>query len=593
MITDSKIFIPSLMSCHRTPTIRLGFLFGVIMLQNIFKQYLKKERGANRSNIKRSNDALLLRIAKCFDTFNRYNVGVDYYTPIFGNNFGLDNKARINTLNILKQEKIIEVKTNKDGKESFQSCWKYNPETKKKEFDPTIVATPKSYCFTEYGWKLIQNKQLQNEIKWLTDPIKEITKYQSVEQITSDILKKAAEDNLSLKFKLTKPIDLVAAEYLDKNKSEWHVTNKNYKYKFKEARQVVLNTINNFNNKLLKFKERMYTALSLCPKDLRQYIITPDGGSIDQAFDINSSIYTLLGSTLEYYMNEKHIPIPAGFYEEKNKLQDLCFAEEHIYEYIGKWNDGHWTKKQIKPHNMEVVFSNNEDIQKMDSKKTARNQIKQFLQAEFPVIWSILTHFEQEVNEQYEQQLEQYNKYIKAMEFYNIKKEDWITANKINELKPLKPKHVKKPREIKSTIWRYFEQVETDKMLKLKAQTESNMNTIAYWIHDCLCLDQSLINNSTINQINQWFYQLIKSPSTIQSINRESINQSMMLSIAFNNNQNDSLSPLGGVEVEMTDDEEDTQLVDDERVIEQDEYEILIEEIDNKTQKGKVKDEKK
>jgi hypothetical protein len=64
---------------------------------------------------------------------------------------------------------------------------------------------------------------------------------------------------------------------------------------------------------------------------------------------------------------------------------------------------------------MEVIFSNNEDIVKMDSKKTARNQIKQFLQTEFPVIWSLLIHFKEEINEDYEQELEQYNKYIQAM----------------------------------------------------------------------------------------------------------------------------------------------------------------------------------
>lgn len=550
------------------------------MLQIIFNKHLEKERGANRSNIKRSNQALLKRIAVCLDTLIRYNVGVDYYTPVYGNNFDVNNKQRAKTLDILKKEKIIEVKTNEKGKESFQSCWKYNPETKKKEFDPTVIPTPKSYSFTEYGWNIIQNEQFLEQIKQLTDPIKRTNKYQTIDQLTNDLLKKAAEDNLSLRFKLNKPIDQVAAEYLEKNKQEWHLTSKNYKRKFKEARQVVLNTIKNFNNKLLKFKERMYTALSLCPKELRQYIITPDGNYIDEGFDINSSIYTLLGATIEYYMQENHISIPAKFIEEKNKLHKLCFAEEHIYEFIGRWNNGHWTKEQIKPYNMQVVFSNNEDIVKMDSKKTARNQIKRFLQTEFPVIWSILIQFPQQINEKYEQELEKYNKYTKAKQFYEIKKHDWIAARKIDELRPLEPKYVNEPKQVKSTIWRYFEQVETNYMLKLKSIIEEKHNTIAYWIHDCLDFNKPIINDQFKNSIKSEFKQLIESSITIESFNKEFL-------IAFNSNQNDSLSPWDSGEVELDDDEEDTESANNERVIEDEdneeksEFEVLNDEINN------------
>lgn len=549
------------------------------MLQIIFNKQLEKERGANRSNIKRSNQALLKRIAICLDTLIRYNVGVDYYTPIYGNNFNINNKQRAKTLDILKKEKIIEVKTNAEGKESFQSCWKYNKETKRKEFDDTVTPTPKSYSFTEYGWNLIQNKKLIEQINSYN--IKQLTKYQTVDQLTNDLLKKAAKDNLSLRFKLNKPIDQVAAEYLEKNKQEWHLTSKNYKRKFKEARQVVLNTINNFNNKLLKFKERMYTALSLCPKELRQYIITPDGNYIDEGFDINSSIYTLLGATIEYYMQENHISIPAKFIEEKQKLHNLCFDEQmHIYAYIGKWNNGHWTKEQIKPYNMQVVFSNNEDIVKMDSKKTARNQIKRFLQTEFPVIWNILIQFPQQINEKYEQELEQYNKYIKAMQFYKIKRQDWITAGKIDELRPLKPKHVNEPKQVKSTIWRYFEQVETNYMLKLKSIIERKHNTTAYWIHDCLDFNKSITSSQFKDLIKNEFKQLIESSITIELFNKK-------LLTVFNSNQIVPLSPWDSGEVELDDNEEVTESVNNERVIEDEdneeksEFEVLNDEINN------------
>lgn len=547
------------------------------MLQTIFKQYLKKERGANRSNIKRSNDALLLRIAKCFDTFIRYNVGVNYYTPIYGNNFGLDNKARINTLNILKQEKIIEVKTNKDGKESFQSCWKYNPETKKKEFDPTIVATPKSYSFTEYGMKLIKNKKLIEQIKNLTDPIKR----DQTETITNQWLKKAAKDNLSLKFVLTKSIDQIAIEYLEEAKDDWHVTKKNYKHKLKEAKLVVQTTIHNFNNKFLKIEQRMYTALSLCPKALRKYIQTTNGMHIDDGFDINSSIYTLLGSTLELYMKEKHIKPSIDFYIEKQKLHDLCFDEQmHIYEYIGQWNGGHWHKKQIKPHNMQVVFSNNEDIIKMDSKKTARNQIKRFLQTEFPVIWSILIHFEQEVNEEYEQQLEKYNNYQQQKDFYNIKKADWIAAGRIDELYPVEPKYIKEPKQLKSTIWKYFQRIETHIMLNLKHRIEAIYNTTAYWIHDCLCVEVQLLNEQFDQTIKSTFKSLIDQLNINNLIELNQLN-------AFNSNKKVPLLPLGSGEVELDDDEEVIEFVNNERVIEDEdneeksEFEILNDEINN------------
>lgn len=548
------------------------------MLQIIFNKHLEKERGANKSNIKRSNQALLKRIAICLDTLIKYNVGVDYYTPIYGNNFIINNKQRSKTLNILKQEKIIEVKTNEEGKESFQSCWKYNKETKRKEFDDTITPTPKCYSFTEYGWNLIQNKKLIEQINSYN--IEQPTKYQTTDELIDDILKKAAEDNLSLTFKLNKPLPVVVEEYLQKVKDEWKVTDKNYKYKYKEAERVVLNTIKNFNNKLLKFKERMYTALSLCPKELREYILTPTGNYIDNGFDINSSIYTLLGATLQHYMKRNNITPPAKFYQQKERLQELCFNEEHIYSFIGRWKDGHWTREQIKPHNMQVVFSNNEDIVKIDSKKTARNQIKQFLQTEFPTIWSILIHFEQEINEDYEQELEKYNKYIQAMKFYKIKKQDWIAAGKIDELRPLKPKHVDKPKQIKSTIWRYFEQVETNIMLKLKQQIEAKFNTTAYWIHDCLCFEQSLLTDDFQTQIKNTFKSLVESINCFQQYS----NSLQQLSNSF---RKYPLLPWDSGEVELDDNEEVTQFVENERVIEDEnseeksDFEVLLDDINN------------
>lgn len=554
------------------------------MLENIFKKHLKKEKGSNRSNIRRSNEALLRRLAICFKTFIEYNVGVDYYTPIFGNHFNIENKVRSKTLAILKQEKLIEVKTNEQGHQSWQSCWKYNKETKRKEFDPTVIATPKSYCFTELGWSLVHNQKFLEEIEQLTSTTKKTTKYQSPQEIVDEMLKKAAEDNLSLKFKLSKPIDVVVAEYLEVAKLDWHVTEKNFKYKFKEARQVVLNTIHNFNNKLLKVEQRMYTALSLCPEELRKYILTQDGQQIEDGFDINSSIYTLLGATLEYYMKKNNIQIPAKFYEEKNKLFKLCFAEEHIYSYIGKWNKGHWTREQIKPHNMQVIFSNNEDIQKKDVNNTARNQIKNFMQAEFPTIWNILTHFEQEVNEDYEQELEQYNKYCDQMKFYKIKKQDWIAAGKIDELKPFKPKHVNKPKQIKSSIWRYFQTIETHIMLQLKHQLETEFNTTAYWIHDCLCFNKQLVTDKLKTQIQTIFKQ---------SIVQLNLNQIVSINYLMVSKESKELSlPYGGSGIiELVEDQIDIESIDDERVIgeekvekiiEKSEFEILMDEINNK-----------
>lgn len=563
-----------MLCCHTNQ--HSEFFIGVQMLQIIFNKHLEKERGANRSNIKRSNQALLKRIATCLDILIKYNVGVDYYTPIYGNSFNINNKQRARTLDILKKEKIIEVKTNEEGKESFQSCWKYNKETKRKEFDNTIIPTPKSYSFTEYGMKLIKNKQFVEQIKNLTDPIKR----DQTETITNQWLKKAAEDNLSLKFVLTKSVDQVAAEYLEEAKDDWHVTPKNYKYKFKEAKLVVLTTIHNFNNKFLKIEQRMYTALSLCPKALRKYIQTTTGMHIDEGFDINSSIYTLLGSTLELYMKEKHIKPSINFYNEKQKLHDLCFAKEHIYSYIGRWNKGHWTKEQIKPHNMQVVFSNNEDIQKRDNKKNARNQIKDFLQTEFPTIWSILIHFEQEVNEEYEQELKKYNNYLQQMKFYNIKKADWIAAGRIDELYPIEPKYIKEPKQLKSTIWKYFQKIETHIMLNLKHRIEAIYNTTAYWIHDCLCIEDQLLNEQFDQTIKLTFKSLIDQLNINNLIELNQLN-------AFNSNQNVPLLPWDSGEVELDDNEEGTESVNNERVIEDEdneeksEFEVLNDEINN------------
>ena len=82
------------------------------MLKVKFKKYLKKEIGSKKHLIKRSNDALLQRIAICFNTLLEYNVGVDYYTPIYGNKFNLNNKLRSKTLQILKSIHLTSVQGN-------------------------------------------------------------------------------------------------------------------------------------------------------------------------------------------------------------------------------------------------------------------------------------------------------------------------------------------------------------------------------------------------------------------------------------------------------------------------------------------------
>lgn len=463
------------------------------MLQTIFKNYLKQRTTSlskkEINNLQRSNKALLVRIAKCFNTFIKYNVGVGYYVPIYGNNFDLDNKVRYNTLNILKQEKIILVKTNEEGKESWQS--RYNG--KKVRLDINNP-TPKSYCFTKYGQSLIQNTLFVEQIKSLI-PTKQ-HKYASPEDFEDEILKKAAKDNLSLTFKLNKPLPLVVEEYLDTVREQWHVTELNYSYKYREAQRVVLNTVNNFNNKLLKFKQRMYTTLSLCPKELRKYFITPTGKTIDETFDINSSIFTLLGDTLEHYAEVKKITLPASFYKEKRWLIKKCFSKtKHIYNLIGGKK---YTKEQIKPHVMQVVFSNNEDIQHRDENNSIRNYIKDWIEQKLPTMWSLLIHFEQEENEHYQSQMQKYNQFIQQISLFN--------AGLIKQ----KPKHILKPKQIKSSIWRYFQQVETNYMLKLKHQVEVKLNTTAYWIHDCLCLESNLNTIENTKQVLNQFKQLVK-----------------------------------------------------------------------------------
>lgn len=474
------------------------------MLQELFKDHLKQidESLSKReiNNLQRANKALLVRLSKCFDTFIKYNVGVDYYVPIYGNNFNIDNKIRSKTLAILKQENIIQVKTNSEGRESYQCSF-----TKAQKRLDVNNPTPKSYCFTEYGFSLVQNKQFVQQITSLL-PVKP-SKYSSPEEFEDQILKKAAEDNLSLNFKLNKPLQVVVEEYLEAVKEDWNVNQRNYKHKYKEAQQVVLNTINNFNNKLLKFKERMYTALSLCPKELRQYFTTPEGQKIDEAFDINSSIFTLLGDTLELYAKEKQLTLPPKFYEEKKWLKKKCFSKtKHIYNYIGGKK---YSKEQIKPHVMQVVFSNNEDMQSRDENKSVRNYIKDFIQKRLPTMWELLIHFEQEENEDYQKEMQKYNQFVDSISLYNA------------GLIQFKPKHVAKPKQIKSSFWRYFQRVETHYMLQLKHRLETKLNTTCYWIHDCLCLNQSLITDKLKTLIKDQFKVLLNSNQQLLKSNQK------------------------------------------------------------------------
>ena len=128
----------------------------------------------------------------------------------------------------------------------------------------------------------------------------------------------------------------------------------------------------------------------------------------------------------------------------------------------------------------------------MDARKGPRNKIKNFIKAEFPTIWSILTQFKQQLNEQYDQQLQQYNQFIDQISMYN--------AGLIQH----KPKHINKPKQIKSSIWRYFQRIETHIMLTLKQQLEFKLNTTLYWVHDCF-------NSTTIEStiIKEQFQQLL------------------------------------------------------------------------------------
>ena len=529
------------------------------MLQNIFKQYLKEEVGSKRqiNNLRRANQSLLIRLAKCINTLVENQAGVDYYVPIYGSSFNLDNKVRFKTLNILKEQKLIEVKTNSQGRESYQCSF-----TNNRKRNDINNPTPKRYRFTEYGWSLIQQQQFMDEIKQLSSNRKKQSKYQTPEEFNS-ILRKAAEDNLSLVFKPNKPLPVVVKQYLDAVKDEWHVTDLNYSYKLKEAEKVVMTTIHNFNNKLLKFNQRMYTALSLCPKELRQYIITRDGEHIGEGFDINSSIYTLLGDTIELYLTVKQIPIPAEFYQQKKQLLKLCFnPQKHIYAYIGQWNGKHYTKEQIKPHNMEVIFSNNEDIKKRDQKNGPRNQIKDFFANHFPTMWEILTHFEEEQNQNYEQELEQYNQFIEDISLYN--------AGLINH----KPRHINQPKKVKSTIWRYFHQVETYYELKLKQQLEAEDSSItAYWIHDCLSFKQSLLTAQFKAHIQNTFKSLLGINSFNQLVSISS--QQLLEQI-----QNYLLLFGGGVVEDRR--KRDSILYGGCVRIEKSEYEQIMEEINNK-----------
>lgn len=106
--------------------------------------------------------------------------------------------------------------------------------------------------------------------------------------------------------------------------------------------------------------------------------------------------------------------------------------------------------------------------------------------------------------------MKQYNQFCDQISLYNA------------GLLKHKPRHINPPKKYKSTIWKYFQRVETHIMLKLKHQLETEFNTTAYWLHDCLNFNTSLLNDEFKTHIKTTFKSLINSFNTIELSSIES-----------------------------------------------------------------------
>lgn len=172
------------------------------------------------------------------------------------------------------------------------------------------------------------------------------------------------------------------------------------------------------------------------------------------------------------------------FLREEKKLKEWLkkTKDQDFYIRIGNWNEKNYSREQIKPVVMKVNFSNNENIIKRKVAKSGNlrkdyqieNHWKECYKTQFPTLYQINSTFEQYKD----------NKNYKGKKKY-------------------KPK-------LKSLVWEYFQQIETEIMTNLNQIVSKQLGIKIYNIHDGLYCDEKYCTEENYKMVKKLFEGMVK-----------------------------------------------------------------------------------
>ena len=472
-------------------------------MKEIFKKYLKQfdvdyynslsnsQKNLYKSNVEKQNNCLLVNIAKLIKLMVEVGATNKNYIEIFRTQFINNGLANQKYLKLLKSEGIIECKKNSNGKQKFLHLDNETIINKAKD-QIYLTVSGKQYKFTDFGWKLITDKNIANEINELTVDF-QITLYNTPEQqlkeaeyIDEDreFLMKSMKNDLSLSFEPVDDAEMIK-QYLQYKIKEGKITKDQLKFKTQkyvdEARFKLNKLKGMYKFKFIKYHYRVYNAFTSTPKCWRKYIKTSSGEDIFEGYDIHASIVRIQPLVfLEQERSEKLM-------KDVNKIEEKL-AKEDIY--VAFANGKKELRERMKQSVMEATFCNNDDFVKRTKNKPYVNMIKDFYLENTPRMYEMRSVWREQKNPNYEKQMDEYLKYRKKEKQYEQEKRKWKKQQKnglhVGENFKKRDftvfKHV--PKQGKSLIWKDFQRIETRLMLELMKRTEQQFGCICYHIHD-------------------------------------------------------------------------------------------------------------
>lgn len=244
-----------------------------------------------------------------------------------------------------------------------------------------------------------------------------------------------------------------------------------------QIEEQIAQKIDQYANKDFSYNVRLYSAFTNTPRNWRKkYVKTKEGNNIEDLFDIPSSVINILPIVCRIELRKNGCTkdqFEQFLLEERmlnNQLQRRYDKNDpvHIYNIIGS---GEYTKQQIKDSVMTVFFSNNksfENVANIEKTKTGKlrhtpaNAVRLWLKNNYPIMFDIVSHFEQ--------------KFDKTAKGY---------------------------KKFKSQFWKAFQQIETELMCELNVRVEKKYGAKIYNLHDG-CFMDALYSTKTSDQMKEY-----------------------------------------------------------------------------------------